>query len=236
VQLPAKKTGMTSADDNVDSAPTSAGLGATDETGLLSPAVEVGPAHAWSKEEPETEPLRQSWRLTWGHAAVLLACTGVVALATGFVGWALVWKHDDTATPRPVTNPPPTSPAPPPPAWMPTTTARLSIASLPGTDELGWTAYPAARCDSGTQPAVMGRTAKSVLVVCEIQPGTFYYRGVRVSDGASIELANAVRSSGGFDVTNPTDATHYRIRPTSLTIAPPDGPEFYEPMLQYASE
>lgn len=40
----------------------------------------------------------------------------------------------------------------------------------------------------------MARTTQSVVVVCEIQPGNFYYRGVRLSDGASIELANAVRS------------------------------------------
>ena len=91
VQLPAEKTDVTtSADDSADSAPTSAGLGATDETGLLPPTAQAGPARAWSKEEPETEPLRQSWRLTWGRAAVLLACTGVVALAIGFAGWAMV--------------------------------------------------------------------------------------------------------------------------------------------------
>jgi len=176
---------------------------------------------------------------------VLLACTGVVALTVGFAGWALVRMHDHAAVPRPVMNPPTSWAAPPPPAWIPTTptptprpattTAQLSIGSLPGTDDLGWTAYPSARCDSGNQPAVMGRTTKSVMVVCEIQPGNFYYRGVRLSDGASIELANAVRSSGGFDVTNPTDGTHYRIRPTSLTIAPPDGPASSEPMLEYAS-
>jgi hypothetical protein len=70
---------------------------------------------------------------------------------------------------------------------------------------------------------------------CQIQPGNFYYRGVRLSDGASIELANAVRSSQGFDVTNPTNGTRYQIRPTSLTFAPPDGPASSEPMLQYAS-
>jgi hypothetical protein len=127
-----------------------------------------------------------------------------------------------------------TTPTPIPKAA--TTTAQLSISSLPGTDDLGWTAYPGARCDSGNQPAVMGRTTQSVVVVCQIQPGNFYYRGVRLSDGASIELANAVRSSGGFDVTNPTDGTRYRIRATSLTIVPPDGPASYEPMLQYASE
>lgn len=94
-----------------------------------------------------------------------------------------------------------------------TTTAQLSITSLPGTDDLGWTAYPSARCDSGNQPAVMARTTQSVLVVCQIQRGNFCYRGVRLSDGASIELADVVRSSGGFDVTNPTDETRYRIRP-----------------------
>jgi hypothetical protein len=77
---------MTSDDDGADSAPTSAGTGPSDETDLLPPAAQAGPAHAWSKEEPETEPLRQSWRLTWGHAVVLLACTGVVALAIGFIG------------------------------------------------------------------------------------------------------------------------------------------------------
>ena len=93
---------------------------------------------------------------------------------------------------------PPHSPTQLSPAAQPT------IVGPPGTDAQGWIAYPAARCDTGTQPAAIARTTQSVLVVCQIQPGTFYYRGVRLSDGASIELANAVRSSMGFDVTNPT--------------------------------
>ncbi|BBY05429.1 serine/threonine-protein kinase [Mycobacterium noviomagense] len=116
-----------------------------------------------------------------------------------------------------------------------TTTAHLRPSSLPGTDNLGWTSYPGARCDPGTEPAVMARTTQSVLVVCEIQPGNFYYRGVRLSDSASIELANAVRSSQGFDVTNPTDGTRYQIRPTGLTIAPATGQASSEPMLAYAA-
>jgi hypothetical protein len=115
------------------------------------------------------------------------------------------------------------------------TISQPSINSLPGTDNLGWIGYPAARCDPGNQPAAMARTTQSVLVVCQIQPGSFYYRGVRLSDGASIELANAVRSSGGFDVTNPVDGTRYQIRSTSLTIAPPDAQASSEPMLDYAS-
>lgn len=231
-------------DDDAESALTSAGLGPGDETTIVPPATHAAVHHAWSQEEPETRPLRQSWGLTWGRAAVLLVCTSVTALAIGFGGWALMRMHESASTPPPVANHTPSWPAPQPPPWMPTTTAQQrtpttpakhGIGDLPGTDGLGWVAYPGARCDPGTQPAVLARTTQSVVVVCEIQPGNFYYRGVRLSDGASIELANAVRSSQGFDVTNPTEGTIYRIRSTSLTIAPPDGPPSIEPMIQYAS-
>jgi hypothetical protein len=82
---------------------------------------------------------------------------------------------------------------------------------------------------------LMARTTKSVLVVCRAGPGDFYYRGVRLSDGASIELADAVRSSGGYDVTNPADGTRYQIRPDTLKIISPSGRASTEPMVEYAS-
>lgn len=241
---------MTISDDGSPDQPPTMAAADSDATTAMPLPTQAAPDLAWSTEDETEEFRRQSWGLTWGRAAVLLACTCVIALAVGFGGWALLRMHDHAGVPRPMTGPSPTSwAAPPPPAWMPTTprpapqapafpptTAQLSIiTSLPGTDYLGWTAYPSARCDSGTQPAVIARTTKSVLVVCQIQPGNFYYRGVRLSDGASIELADAVRSSEGFDVTNPTDGTRYEIRPTRLTFAPPDGPVSSEPMLQYAS-
>lgn len=82
----------------------------------------------------------------------------------------------------------------------------------------------------------MGRTTQSLIVVCEVGPANYYYRGVRLSDGASIDLANAVRSSGGFDVTNPVDGTRYQVRPTGITITSPSGQAFSEPMLEYAAK
>jgi serine/threonine protein kinase len=106
---------------------------------------------------------------------------------------------------------------------------------LPGTDAQGFVGYPAARCDPGSTPAVMGRTTQSLLVVCEIGPANYYYRGLRFSDGASIELANAVRSSGGFDVTNPVDGTRYQVRPTGISITAPGGQVSSEPMIEYAA-
>ena len=235
---------MTADDDNDADQPLTLAAAEDAATALVPPPTEVAPELAWSSEDETQVIQRQSWGLTWGRAAVLLAATGVIALAVGFGGWALVRMHDDAAAPGPLTNPPTSWAAPPPPAWMSatpapeapasaSTTAQLSITSLPGTDDLGWTAYPGARCDSGNQPAVMGRTAQSVVVVCQIQPGNFYYRGVRLSDGAGIELANAVRSSDGFDVTNPVDGTHYQVRPTGIAITSPGGQLYPEPMIEY---
>ena len=180
--------------DNADDQPATAAADG-DATTVVPPPTQAAPDLAWSKEDDAGFIQRQLWRLTWGHVAVLLACAGVVALTISFVAWALTRMHHDAAAPPPVTNPPTSWAAPPPPAWMPptatptplpeSTTAQLRISGgLPGTDDLGWTAYPGARCDSGTKPAVMGRTTLSVVVICQIQPGNFYYRGVRLSDGA----------------------------------------------------
>ncbi|MFA1706043.1 serine/threonine-protein kinase [Mycobacterium intracellulare] len=107
--------------------------------------------------------------------------------------------------------------------------------TLPGTDAQGFLGYSAGRCDPSSTPAFMGRTTQSLIVVCEVGPADYYYRGVRLSDGASIELANAVRSSGGFDVTNPVDGTRYQVRPSGISITSPSGQVFSEPMIEYAA-
>ena len=117
------------------------------------------------------------------------------------------------------------------------TTSHSVINSLPGTDSLGFVDYPNARCDPGNQPAVMARTTLSVLVVCQLSPGSYYYyRAVRISDNASIELANAVRTLAGFDVTNPADGSLRQVRPTYVRIVFPDGPVQSEPIVEYTSK
>lgn len=104
----------------------------------------------------------------------------------------------------------------------------------PRTNQQGFLDYPGGRCDPGNPPAVMAETDKSVLVICRAGPANFYYRGVRLKDGAGIELSNAVHSSSGFDITNPTDGTQYQVRPTDLTFIRPDGQVSTEPMRYYA--
>jgi serine/threonine kinase PknH len=207
---------------------------------------------AWQVAQPDSpSPQRSSpsHGRPWLVPAIIIAGTALILGGIGLVIGLLA--RQNTAPPPsalpssgetvptvapsyppggPSFSPNPGQPSAPPPSDSSTP----AISSVPGTDKQGWIGYPAARCDQGTQPAAMARTTESVLVVCQIQPGSFYYRGVRLSDGASIELANAVRSSLGFDVTNPTDGTRYEIRPTSLTIAPPDGQASIEPMLEYS--
>jgi hypothetical protein len=211
---------------------------------------DVGPTRAvelaWSSEA-ETEEIADrshGWRgrVLWLPLVAFL-CATVLAAALMAVLWVLFGQTGDRNAGKSQTQS--TSPTMPLTIAEQTTTSeptsesatisQPNVNSLPGTDNLGWIGYPAARCDPGNQPAAMARTTQSVLVVCQIQPGSFYYRGVRLSDGASIEIANAVRSSVGFDVTNPTDGTRYQIRSTSLTIAPPDAKASSEPMLEYAS-
>jgi serine/threonine protein kinase len=159
------------------------------------------------------------------------AAVGVTAAAVGLLLWLMLGQNKT----RVVTAPPSTSQASTSSPTSPSTSATPTPAALPGTDAQGFIDYPGARCDAGNSPAALARTTQSVFVVCRAGPGDFYYRGVRLSDGAGIELANAVRSSGGFDVTNPTDGTRYLIRPDGLTIVPPDGQSVTEPMVEYAT-
>jgi serine/threonine protein kinase len=168
-----------------------------------------------------------------GQWMLVGALAGVVAAALGLVLWLLLGHNrTDQVAASPTTSPTPTSSGTP--TSQPTSTSPAPLA-LPGTDPQGFIDYPGARCDAGSSPAALARTTQSVLVVCRTRPGDFYYRGVRLSDGAGIELANVVRSSGGFDVTNPTDGTRYQIRPNGLTIIPPDGQTVTEPMVEYAT-
>ena len=54
------------------------------------------------------------------------------------------------------------------------------------------------------------------------------------SDGANVQLANAVPAGGGFDVTNPSDGARYEVRPDHLTIYSKGRVDSAEPALEYS--
>ncbi|QLL05636.1 serine/threonine-protein kinase [Mycobacterium vicinigordonae] len=120
------------------------------------------------------------------------------------------------------------------PPVTPTTEATPSLSHpVQGADALGFIGHPA-RCDPGNPPAAVVRTAKSLAVVCQSKAG-YYYRGERIRDGANIEISNAVRTAGGFDVINPANGVRYEVRPHQLTILSGQHVDSAEPVLQYAS-
>jgi hypothetical protein len=197
-----------------------------------APSPEIEETHTTYRIPAMPPPQSPPARTGFGRGQWLLAAAAAVVLVVviGLVLWFALGQNRTEPVPVPV---PPTATASAT-TTQPTTTSAAPVA-LPGTDAQGFIDYPGARCDAGNSPAALARTTQSVLVVCRAGPGDFYYRGVRLSDGAGIELANAVRSSGGFDVTNPTDGTRYQIRRDGLTIVTPGGQALTEPMVEFAS-
>jgi len=107
----------------------------------------------------------------------------------------------------------------------------VPIAGLSDTDSQGFVGH-SARCDAGSTPAAAIRTANSLAIVCETSPGSYYYRGERLSDGAQLQLANAVPVDGGFDAVNKADGSLYQVRPDRLTISSSRGSES-DPAVEY---
>jgi serine/threonine-protein kinase len=133
---------------------------------------------------------------------------------------------------EPSTTTPSTTSATPTTSTPSTTGAPLPGVS--GTDAQGFVGH-AARCDAGSTPAAAIRTAQSLAVICETTPGSYYYHGERLRDGANVQLANAVPAGGGWDVTNPADGARYEVRPNLLTILSNGHVDSAEPALEYSA-
>jgi hypothetical protein len=72
-----------------------------------------------------------------------------------------------------------------------------------------------ARCPEGETAAAFGRTQRSQVVICATGDGNYEYRGVRLSDNATLQSA-AEATDGGF-VARPEGAT-YTVTPDVLEV------------------
>ncbi|MEV6098118.1 protein kinase [Nocardia sp. NPDC051981] len=169
------------------------------------------------------------------------ALIGVVLVLGAVLAWALLSGRtggNDAGGVTTVTGPAQTTAA-----YSSMTTARTTVptttlvpltGTVSSTDTQGFTAQPP-RCNAGDPAMAIGRTDKSRLVVCRTATGRFYYKGVRISDNAGIQLDDPVPDgTGGFTVTNPTDDTQYRITAYSLVITTGGQVAANESMIEYA--
>jgi serine/threonine protein kinase len=163
-----------------------------------------------------------------GRAPVALAAGAAILLVVAAVIAAMVILFGNRGG-----SPPPEATSAAPPTPSSTKTPSLSR-PVQGADGLGFVGHTA-RCEAGNPPAAVLRTALSLAVVCQSAPESFYYRGERIRDGAHIELTQVVRSSGGFDVTNPATGVRYEVRPERLRIISNGHVDSSEPVLEYAS-
>jgi serine/threonine-protein kinase len=175
---------------------------------------------------PPPAPAPPAPRARSGRAPMVLGAAAAVVLLLALViaaALALVGNRPGAPSGRLSAAPPSSS------------ITRVPSLSQPvsGADGLGFMGHTA-RCDPGNPPAAVLRTALSLAVICQTGPTSFYYRGERIRDGAHIQVDDAVRSSGGFDATNPGDGVRYEVRPDRLRIISNGHVDSSEPVLEYA--
>lgn len=121
------------------------------------------------------------------------------------------------------------------PSTTSSSTSGSAPAGMTGADAQGFVGhYP--RCGEGESPAAMVRTAQSLAIVCRSGGDDYYYRGERLSDGATIQLEGAEPAGGGYDVTDPNGGARYEVRPDRLTIVSNGRADTSERVLEYYSD
>ena len=114
----------------------------------------------------------------------------------------------------------------------PTTTTQRPSPSVSGADWQGFLNGP--RCDASDDPAiVIGRTARSQVIICQVgnQTGRWYYKGL--ADGNPLHIDFPTRSGSSFIAAN--GSTTYTVSPSSLVIAKNGATLGTEPMVEYWS-
>jgi hypothetical protein len=75
-----------------------------------------------------------------------------------------------------------------------------------------------ARCFNSDPALMFMRTEKSALVVCRSEVSRLYYRGYRMSDGATIDLYDVYPQAGGYVAVNALDNARYVITSSGFKL------------------
>jgi hypothetical protein len=167
-------------------------------------------------------PTPHKRRVAAATTAILLA---VAALTVGvFMKWA-------TAQPVPVTSPPgPATAAPTEPEHAANLTSPpIAPAPFP-VDDKGFVDSNA-RCDAAQTAVAIARTPGSLVVICSDQSGHYGYRGVRLSDDAT--LATGARATPTHTFIAQNSGVTYVLSPTELVVTSGATIIKQEPMIEY---
>lgn len=120
-------------------------------------------------------------------------------------------------------------PEPPAPAPAPAAPAPQPQAPALAMDAQGY--VDSARCDSRQRAVAIARTEHATMVVCEASDGTYEYQGIRLRDGATLQLDDVRPMAAGFEARN--DGTTYRLSPTELVVLSGESLQSRDAVLDY---
>lgn len=112
------------------------------------------------------------------------------------------------------------------------TTKTSSSTSTPdySADEQGYVDWTA-RCDDSQTLMAYGRTERSLVAVCVDRDGDLEYRGVRLSDKASLELPVTRGADGVLIATN--DGVTYSISPSMFLVSDGDNVIYRDAWIEF---
>lgn len=96
-----------------------------------------------------------------------------------------------------------------------TSSTTASESGVSGTDARGFVDSDA-RCDTDQTAVAVGRTQRSLVVICAEAAGGYEYRGVRISDGVSLITSAEATGDGTFVARN--DDAAYTVSPKDLVV------------------
>ena len=88
-----------------------------------------------------------------------------------------------------------------------------------------------ARCDGSQTAAAIVRTPNSLVTICADQQGGYLYRGVRLSDGAALNVP--AETTGGREFVARSDSVTYSLSTQQLVITAGDTVVRREPVVEY---
>jgi hypothetical protein len=88
-----------------------------------------------------------------------------------------------------------------------------------------------ARCDGPQTAVAIVRTQNSLVTICADQQGGYLYRGVRLSDGAALNVP--AETTGGREFVARSEGVTYSVSTQQLVITAGDTVVRREPVLEY---